>query len=263
MQNDMKRLNILKTLFVLFSALLLPLTATGQTTRGDFNYDGTTGMDDLTALINYLVWGTWEDPSVPSETVTVNGVSFVMVHVEGGTYAISEGVTGTVSDFSIGQTEVTHELWTAVMGTTITHNPSPKNNVSWNDCQEFITRLNELTGKNFRLPSKVEWGFATRGGNRSHGYLYSGGNQLNLVGWSQGNILHNVALLKANELNLYDMSGNVSEWCSDIYPNPYTSYHWFRGGDTVRDPSYCLLSWGGSYTQDTNSYIWLGFRLAM
>ena len=262
----MKHQKKLRTLSVLLVALLLcPLCGHGQTTRGDFNYDGMTGMDDLATLINYLLTGTWEDPSVPSETVTVNGVSFVMVHVEGGSYAIGEGVMGTVSDFSIGQTEVTHELWSAVMSTSINHNPSPKNNVSYDDCQEFITRLNELTGMSFRLPSKVEWGFAARGGNRSHGYLYAGGNQLNLVGWSsnEGHILHNVALLKANELNLYDMSGNVSEWCSDIYPNSYNSYHWYRGGDTTRDPSYCLLSWGGGYTQDTNSYTWLGFRLAM
>lgn len=141
---------------------------------------------------------------VNSVRFTVNGVSFEMVRVEGGTFrmgATSEQGSDaegdekpvhsvTLSGYNIGKTEVTQELWQAVMGS----NPSefkgddlPVENVSWDDCQEFIRKLNSMTGQNFRLPTEAEWEFACRGGNNSRGYKYSGSNNLGSVAWYDGN----------------------------------------------------------------------------
>ena len=170
----------------------------------------------------------------------VDGVKFSMVEVEGGTFTM--GATEdqgnddldeekpihevTLSSYCIGQTEVTQELWQAVMG----DNPSkfkgakrPVDCVSWDDCQEFIRKLNEKTGKNFRMPTEAEWEYAARGGNRSQHYKYSGSNDADDVAWC-GQALedkvegtHDVATKRPNELGIYDMSGNVYEWCSDWY----------------------------------------------
>ena len=129
----------------------------------------------------------------------------------------------TLSSYYIGETEVTQELWEAVMG----DNPSyfkkddrPVEMVSWNDCQEFIGKLNRLTGKHFRLPTEAEWEYAARGGNRSKEYKYSGSNNLEEVAWYEGNSedhTRSVGTKQPNELGLYDMSGNVWEWCADWY----------------------------------------------
>ena len=171
------------------------------------------------------------------KTFYANGVSFEMVEVRGGTFCM--GVTAeqdsdaykdekpvhrvTLSSYYIGKTQVTQELWQAVMGS----NPSifngdnlPVENVSWDDCQAFIRKLNALTGQNFRLPTEAEWEFACRGGNNSRGYKYSGSNYIDNVAWywdNSGKKTHSVATKSPNELGIYDMSGNVLEWCSDWY----------------------------------------------
>ncbi len=183
-------------------------------------------------------------PSGGSLTFTINGVTFKMVKVEGGTFTM--GATAeqgkdaedderpahqvTLSDYYIGQTEVTQALWTAVMGS----NPSefkgdnrPMEKVNWKDCQTFIEKLNsmlsnELGGKRFALPTEAQWEFAARGGNKSKGYTYSGSNNIDDVAWYSGNSgakTHPVAQKRPNELGLYDMSGNVWEWCQDWYGN--------------------------------------------
>ena len=174
---------------------------------------------------------------VNSGKFTVNGVSFEMVRVEGGTFHM--GATSeqegeaysdekpvhsvTLSSYYIGKTEVTQALWQAVMGS----NPSyfkgsalPVESVSWDDCQEFIQKLNRLTGRNFRLTSEAEWEFACRGGNNSRGYKYSGSDNLGSVAWyddNSGGQTHPVGTKAPNVLGIYDMSGNVREWCNDWY----------------------------------------------
>ena len=183
-------------------------------------------------------------PISRNRTFTVKGVSFTMVPVEGGTFTMGatseQGINAesdekpthqvTLSDYYIGETEVTQALWQAVMG----DNPSyfkgdlqrPVEYVSWNDCQKFIKKLNALTGRNFRLPTEAEWEYAARGGNKSKGYKYAGSNTIGNVAWYESNSkskTHPVKGKQANELGLYDMSGNVYEWCSDWYDSSYYS----------------------------------------
>lgn len=176
--------------------------------------------------------------SLEYETVTVNNISFRMVRVEGGTFMMGgtseQGFSYnwekahqvTLSTYSIGETEVTQELWEAVMG----NNPSkfkgskhPVEEVSWEDCQQFINKLNQLTGRSFRLPTEAEWEYAARGGNRSYGYKYAGSNNIDDVAWYLKNCSQpsDVALKLPNELGLYDMSGNVWEWCYDFWSKKY------------------------------------------
>ena len=228
------------SLLVVLLLMLASFTAGVEYQRGDVNQDGAVNITDVTCLIDYLLTGSWpEEPVTPqTETFTVNGVTFTMVGVQGGTFTM--GATDeqgsdaseneypahevTLSSFSIGQTEVTQELWVAVMGSNpseITGNlQCPVDHLYWDDCQTFIEKLNQLTGRNFRLPTEAEWEYAARGGNKSQGYKYAGSNDVNEVAWHSGNSdasSHPVATKIPNELGLYDMSGNILEWCQDGY----------------------------------------------
>ena len=238
------------------------------------------------------------------KTFYANGVSFDMVEVRGGTFrmgATSEQGSDvsrdekpvhsvTLSGYYIGKTEVTQELWQAVMGTTLTDFASqlgvctygvgddyPMYFISWDDCKEFIGMLNEITQMNFRLPTEAEWEFACRGGNNSRGYKYSGSNYIDNVAWywdNSGKKTHPVATKLPNELGIYDMSGNVWEWCSDWYDkyssgaqaNPTGpesgSCRVFRGGGWGSYAGYCRSSNRG-YNTPTHRHDRLGLRLAL
>ena len=250
----------MKKLFI----LLLVVTSCrmggiAQNVYGDVNGDGVVTAADVTEVYNVILG------NMPTFTYTkykVNGVAFNMVEVSegsflmGATYEQIDGASAnefpvhqvTLSGFSIGQTEVTQELWVAVMGSNPswfngTGNPDydsnhsyfdaginlrrPVESVSWDDCQEFIAKLNEMTGENFRLPTEAEWEFAARGGNKSRNFIYAGSNDVNNVAWYYYNIPslpdtegwgpQTVATKAPNELGIYDMSGNVWEYCQDFY----------------------------------------------
>ena len=230
-----------------------------------------------------------------NETMTfeANGVSFTMIPVEGGTFTM--GATSemtdpldnekpthqvTLSSYYIGETEVTQALWKAVMGS----NPSefkgddlPVEQVSWDDCQIFISKLNALTGKRFRLPTEAEWEFAARGGNQSRHTQYSGSNRIDDVAWYDGNSgwkTRPVKTKQPNELGIYDMAGNVCEWCqdwldyygSDAQTNPTGassgSDRVIRGGSLYSSPWDCRSS-GRVYGAPTYSEYDQGLRLVL
>ena len=249
--------------------------------------------------IEYVAY-FYENGQTADQTFSVGTVSFKMKYVDGGTYwmgAQSINVGGqnydgdaedsespvhsvTISTFYMGETEVTQELWQAVMGS----NPSnfsgtnlPVEQVSWNDCQEFIHKLNQLKNSNFRLPTEAEWEYAARGGNQSHGYKYAGSNTIGNVAWYTGNSnsqTHPVGTKAPNELGLYDMSGNVYEWCNDYFDNYSSgsqtnpqgpssgSSRSLRGGSWNLYQGCCRVSFRG-HTSPSNKNRSIGFRLVL
>lgn len=237
-------------------------------------------------------------------TITVKGVSFNMIRVQGGSFTMGctpeqgsdcfdyekPAHTVTLSTYYIGETEVTQELWKAVMGDNPSYFKSgslkrPVEQVSWEDCQTFIRKLNELTGKKFRLPTEAEREFVARGGTKSAGYKYSGSNDINAVAWYDVNSYdkgesspdfgtHVVKTKKPNELGIYDMSGNVWEWCSDWYGDytsatqtnpqgaPSGAFRVIRGGSWDGSARHCRPSDRG-ITTPGNRYDNLGLRLVL
>lgn len=290
--------------------LAVPLkSAADDFERGDVNEDGNVSISDVTCLIDYLLNDQWPDPNTPAVIDTVlyivNDVPFKMIKVEGGSFRMGataeQGYTDpqsneepahsvVLSSYYIGETEVTQALWLEVMGTR----PSkfrgenlPVEQVSWNECQEFVTKLSEITGKQFRLPTEAEWEFAARGGTKSQGYKYSGSNTINDVAWyisTSGSSTHPVATKMPNELGLYDMSGNVYEWVQDIYGSYSSSAQVnptgpasgnkrvFRGGNWHTAATKCRVSSryneypdsdADGYGTSSRQYGALGLRLAM
>ena len=238
------------------------------------------------------------------KTYYANGVAFQMVEVRGGTFTM--GATSeqgsdaksdekpahkvTLSDYYIGKTEVTQALWEAVMGKTLSRIASeygwdtcglgdnyPMYYISWDDCKAFISKLNALTDKRFRMPTEAEWEYAARGGSKSRGYRYSGSNRLGNVAWYGDNSdveTHEVGTKSPNELGLYDMSGNVWEWCSDWYGD-YSSasqanpkgpdsgtYRVCRGGSWCFNASLCRCSYRSGGVPD-DRYRNIGLRLCL
>ncbi len=245
--------------------------------------------------------GYAQSPTTIKETV--NGYTFEMVRVEGGTFTM--GCTSeqgdcwnyekpahsvTLSSYYIGKYEVTQGLWKTVMGSD--NNPSefkgdslPIERVSWNIIvNEFIPKLNKLTGKTYRLPTEAEWEYAARGGNKSGGYKYSGSNNIDDVAWygyyskekigTSGKTTNPVGTKSPNELGIYDMSGNVWEWVSDWYGDysstaqadptgpPSGSYRVFRGGSWNYDARNCRVSNRIINIPDRSNFF-IGFRLVL
>lgn len=257
-------------------------------------------LNNNNGIVNSFIQNEKSAVSLMStKTFTVNGVSFKMMPVEGGSFTmgatpemtdpnIYEKPTHqvTLSSYYIGETEVTQALWHSVMG----NNPSdfkgdqnPVECVSWNDCNAFIEKLNQATGKNFRLPTEAEWEFAARGGNKSKHTKYSGSNNIDEVAWWYGsdcNSTQPVKKKKGNELGIYDMSGNVLEWCQD-WKDKYSSIEQtnptgpqngtrrvFRGGCWSGADECCRTSYRDNYDYDLTGtpdeiFVGLGLRLAL
>ena len=221
------------------------------------------------------------------ETTTLE---FGMIFVEGGTFLM--GCTDdychytgreepahqvTLSSFYIGKYVVTQAQWELVMGSNPSYRTGanlPVDNVSWYDAQEFISKLNELTGRHFRLPTEAEWEFAARGGNKSRGYIFSGSNNANRVAWFDQNRVQPVGRRQPNELGIYDMSGNVTEWvydwfglyCSEAKINPTGpsdgTWRVNRGGSWFGQRRLSRVSSRLATYPHIDFFHFLGFRLA-
>lgn len=225
--------------------------------------------DKNLAVIDSIIDWLYEYRLVNERLDIANRIIDNMVHIEGGTLTMViqndesknsrvKGKQVHVGNFKIGKYEVTQREWEAVMGTVWSMYRSPEHpveDVNWDDCQKFIKRLNEMTGMKFRLPTEAEWHFAAYGGNKTHGYKYAGGNDIDSVAWYGGNNnweTHDVGLKAPNELGLYDMTGNVSEWCQDYYNVKTHSTQLHPTKDPIYE--YHIIS-GSSFDNAENSVL--------
>jgi formylglycine-generating enzyme required for sulfatase activity len=218
-------------------------------------------------------------PADPQKTI--QKIISNMVLVQGGEISIAQTIDDTmikkeVSSFSIGRYEVTQEEWQAIMKTNPSRqvgNKLPVHNISWNDCQTFIRKLNELTGKQFRLPTEVEWEYAAKGGHQSQNYKFAGNNNVESVAWYNQNCngkIHPVGEKSPNELGLYDMSGNLKEWCQEKIDNSQIkTLRWtpgssciIRGGSWLSGAGECEVT-NRNFVSPEVRDVSLGFRLAL
>ncbi len=255
------------------------------------------GLGLVVFLVVLLVrdWQTEQDAYLSPEDISIRAADLEMVFIEGGAFTqgcVEERQSNCfanelpvhevqISGFYIGKFPVTQGQWSKVMGS----NPSsfsgcddcPVNNVSWMDAMKFIERLNRVTNKNYRLPTEAEWEFAARGGNNSQQFRFSGSTYLSDVGWYDRNsngLLKPVGSLNPNEIGLYDMSGNINEWCYDVFSeyssngsprlsgsSRGTAFHVIRGGSYSSPARECRVYFRSSrHLTATSPYI--GFRLA-
>lgn len=244
-----------------------------------------TSLGESTSIQNIAHQINPTTSSFTEERITIpvkEGVCIEMVKVEKGTISFGKGIKGITkfvanvsNDYYIGKFEVTQALWQTVMGSNPAKNKGdnlPVEKVTWTECQDFIKKLNELTGKNFRLPTALEWVYAARGGSKSSGYKYSGSNKLSEVAWFDSNSkdkTHPVGTKMPNELGLYDMSGNVWEWCQDLGKSTKKSSKSLHGASRI----LCGGSWSDNAKYCTSLYldekpegfysIYTGMRLAL
>ena len=322
--NDDEAVNI-ADVTTLIDYLLTGDEAVINVENAEVSGDGQVSIGDVTMLIDYLLSGSWEWDVPHTETFTVNGVSFTMVIVDGGTFMMGateeQGTVDpedneypvhqvTLSSYGIGQTEVTQELWEAVwrdfIDTTLMDpekylHPSyycskngfsddpqrPVENITWTLVDMFISHLNYITGREFRLPTDAEWEFAARGGNLSKSYKYAGSDNIDEVAWYRENAYtagpdgpvyetHAVATKAPNELGIYDMCGNVWEKTSDVYSYVYPSepvtnpiYPQMHAGETrsakggfySAPAKYCRVS--SRFWDSTSGQRERGLRLAL
>ena len=262
--------------------------------EGDYLYEN----KDLTYLENFDgILIHWDEQVTAEQQEAIREIAASLVRVEGGTFQMgSDGELAnddeqpvhavTLSSYRIAKFTITQKQWRVIMGQDVTWNENygigdnyPATNLSIYDIQQFLDKVNQLGELNLRLPTEAEWEYAARGGKNSHGTLYSGSDDADAVAWHQGNAgnrLHPVGILQPNELGLFDMSGNVWEWCSDRYgvytseaqnnpQNPYSYYYdqgAVRGGSFSYEAVFSRVTQRNSVRIYTRSFA-LGFRVAM
>ncbi len=268
--------------FLYLLPLLLFTSAAGN------GIEDTEYSSDIEEINNIEV--IWSEKCTESQKAFIRDIILNLVYVEGGFGQIGTDDFNSykderpkhqvqINDFYISKFEITQAQWLSITG----YNPSkikgdqnPVENVSFNDIvHTFLPKLKELSGLNFRLPTEEEWEYSAMGGNKSLGFKFSGSNQLSEVGWYDDNSTKKHypvgSLNKANELGLYDMSGNVWEWTSSLWSDNYLqdrkggstgNLYVRRGGSWYNDSKHCTNTCRGSSMSDKRSKD-LGFRLAL
>ena len=260
--------------------------------EGDYRYEN----KDLTYMENFDgILIHWNGQVTEEQQEAIREVAASLVRVEGGTFQMGSDSelanddeqpvhAVTLSSYRIAKFTITQKQWRAIMGQNVTWNENygigdnyPATNLNANDVKQFLDKVNQLGELNLRLPTEAEWEYAARGGKNSHGTLYSGSDDADAVVWHQGNAgnrLHPVGSLQPNELGLYDMSGNVWEWCSDYYGDyPAEAQNdpqgpnngqrkVVRGGSFSYEAAFSRVTQRNSVQPGTRSFA-LGFRVAM